>query len=83
MRTLIQLKGQALSRFFSYPVRPSVVTPEEPAEEKTGQMVSQGTVQLPEEQLHPERSTRANHCVETFSWRRRLPASNLAHNTDF
>lgn len=63
MKTLIQLKGQVLARFLSYPVRPSVVIPDELAEEKAGQTVSQGTAQLLAEQLHPERNTRVDHYV--------------------
>lgn len=56
-------QGQALVKFLSYPVRPSVVIPDEMAEERVGQMVSQGMAQLLAEELHPERSTRVDHYV--------------------
>lgn len=63
MNTLIQLKGQALLRFLSYPVRPSVVILAELAEEEAGQTLSQGIAQVLAEQWHPERSTRVDHYV--------------------
>lgn len=54
---------RASQRSLSYPVKSSVVTLDEQAEERAGWMESPGAVQILAEHSHPEMGTKSGHCV--------------------
>lgn len=59
-----QRASGAQKQLAEVPVRPSVVIPDEMAEERVGQMVSQGTAQLLAEELHLRFLSHWNPAVE-------------------